>query len=130
MKNSFKAAIAAIALILAGLVAAPPAQASTQTGLCWVGGDQYARLSVSVWNSSYTSNGVFVPRWTWHMDLNSHGNIIARQITLTGASVPGYNDVYVNVGSGVARTVAGIWNDNRSGETSPQLKCYVTIDPT
>lgn len=95
MKKTIMAVFAAILMVL---MTAIPAQAYT-SGLCWVGGNQAARMSVTKWDSGYWIGSMHVQQTTYHIDLNPGGVNHASNMYIDGRSWGVTNDVYWNTGT-------------------------------
>ena len=110
MKKTIAAVIASIAMLLGMVVVATPANAAL-TGLCWVGGDQTARLSGTKWDSSFYSGGTYFQSTTYHLDLNSssNGKYHASALYIDGVKQTSWNDVYFKTGAPVGHSIRGRW---------------------
>jgi hypothetical protein len=119
MRKTLTATLTALLLAL-GLALASPATAAS--GLCWVGGDSAARLSVTKYYYGVVGGR---DTWQYHMDMNSHGLYTKYRMYINGVALPSTEDQYSLQYAGT-HTVKGTWMSYPLGEAKAS-SCSVTL---
>lgn len=101
--------LAGALLATLALVATCATPASASSGLCWVGGVQTARLSVTKYANPNVAARPTRP-YEYHLDMNAGGNYRPYKLYFDGAELNNWNDTYVSPKSTASsHAIKGRW---------------------